>query len=228
MPGLKQAALLAYEHLKNCLKPYGYEPIPGTAGLWKHKHRPTVFCLCVDDFGIKYWSQKDADHICNSIGANFRYTVNKEGNHYCGLSIKWNYSKGYVDILMPKYVLEKLKNFCISKGFIHNIHRISIYQYNMVRKGINSLLLQRIINFFSSPKSREFNPSQEVFFIMKGPSTVLCCLQSMKSPPLRLNQPHIQKPNVNNSWTTQPLILKFISDTMPAILYFGYTVMLHT
>ena len=31
--GLKQAALLAYENLKNWLIPWGYEPIPAKVGL---------------------------------------------------------------------------------------------------------------------------------------------------------------------------------------------------
>merc|ERR1711884_591004 len=51
IPGLKQAEILAYEHLRNIIEPFGYYHIPGTAGLWKHKTRPTVFCLCIDDFG---------------------------------------------------------------------------------------------------------------------------------------------------------------------------------
>ena len=109
MPGLKQAAILAYKHLKNCLEPFGYEPIPGTVGMWHHKTRPTKFCLCVDDFGIKFWSKEDADHLCNSIGANFRYTVDKEGKDYCGLHLDWNYKRGYVDISMPKSIPDALK-----------------------------------------------------------------------------------------------------------------------
>jgi hypothetical protein len=36
MYGLKQAALLAYNHLVNNLASYGYRPIPHTIGLWKH------------------------------------------------------------------------------------------------------------------------------------------------------------------------------------------------
>ena len=109
MPGLKQAALLAYEHLKNSLAPYGYYPIPGTAGLWEHKSRPTKFCLCVDDFGVKYWSKEDKEHLCNSIGANFRFTINYEGKNYCGLTLDWQYKLGYVDISMPKFVPAALK-----------------------------------------------------------------------------------------------------------------------
>ena len=75
MPGLKQAALLACEHLKSSLAPYGHYPILGTISLWKHKTRQTIFCLCVDDFGVKYWSKEDADHLCNAIGANFRFAI---------------------------------------------------------------------------------------------------------------------------------------------------------
>jgi hypothetical protein len=62
----------------------------------------------VDDFGIKYWSKEDADHLCNVIGANFRYTVDLEGKNYCGLILDWNYALGYVNIHIPKYVQEIL------------------------------------------------------------------------------------------------------------------------
>ena len=53
MCGLKRAAVLAHNKLLNHLSNYGYYPLPNTTGLWGHKHRPTKFCLCVDDFGIK-------------------------------------------------------------------------------------------------------------------------------------------------------------------------------
>ena len=109
MPGLKQAALLAYDHLKASLSPYGYNPILGTIGMWKHESRPTIFCLCVDDFGAKYWSKEDADHLCNAIGMTYKYAVDREGQNYYGLSLDWNYVLGYVDISMPKYMPDTLK-----------------------------------------------------------------------------------------------------------------------
>lgn len=108
MPGLKQAAILAYQHLKNSLEPCGYAPIVGTVSLWKHNKRPTRFCLCVHDFGVKYWSKSDADHLCNSVRANFRYAVDKEGKNYCGLTLSWNYQLGYADASMPKYAPKAL------------------------------------------------------------------------------------------------------------------------
>ena len=39
MYGLKQAALLAYNNLKDSLEPHGYSPIVGTVGMWEHKTR---------------------------------------------------------------------------------------------------------------------------------------------------------------------------------------------
>ena len=59
MYGLRQAAILAYQYLQKTLKPHGYYPVPGTVGMWKHQTRPIHFCLCVDDFGIKYFDKKN-------------------------------------------------------------------------------------------------------------------------------------------------------------------------
>lgn len=68
---LKQAALLAYLQLVTFLKSHGYYPEKHCMRIWSHKTRKTKFCLCVDDFGIKYFNKSDADHLltmrCNSI-----------------------------------------------------------------------------------------------------------------------------------------------------------------
>jgi len=147
MPGLKQAAILAYEHLKRCLLPYGYEPIKGTIGLWHHKTRPTKFCLCVDDFGIKYWSKEDENHLCNAIGANYRYTVDREGKHYCGLTLTWNYDKGFVDISMPKAIPSILKKLNYkSKGHPqYSPHRHVPIQYG--KKGSQQMTSNNVSPF---------------------------------------------------------------------------------
>ena len=109
MYGLKQAAILAYTQLKKQLLPHGYTPVEGTVGIWKHATRRTRFCLCVDDFGIKYYSQSDADHLLCAIGQTYKYTTDWEGKHYCGLSFNWNYIEGYVDVSMPGYVQKTLQ-----------------------------------------------------------------------------------------------------------------------
>jgi hypothetical protein len=109
MYGLKQAALLAYKHLVNQLEPHGYIPCPYTTGLWSHKTRPTKFCLCVDDFGVKYFTEADANHLLGSLRAHYKISVDWEGKNYCGLSIKWNYAKQFVDVSMPGYVVSTLE-----------------------------------------------------------------------------------------------------------------------
>ena len=109
MYGLKQAALLAYQHLVNQLAPHGYHPCPYTTGLWEHDTRPTNFCLCINDFGVKYVSTADADHLLNSLRQHYKISVDWAGTDYCGLSIKWNYAKKYVDISMPGYIASTLE-----------------------------------------------------------------------------------------------------------------------
>ena len=66
MYGLKQAVLLAFEHLKSNLAPHVYDPIPHTNGMWKHKTRNITFCLCIDDFGVKHIKKVDVDHLLNN------------------------------------------------------------------------------------------------------------------------------------------------------------------
>ena len=88
MYGLKQAAVLAYNNLVNNLREHGYAPIPQTVGLWKHKTLPTTFCLCVDDFGIKYFKKEHADHLLNALRTKYKISVDWTGSNYCGLHLK--------------------------------------------------------------------------------------------------------------------------------------------
>ena len=85
MHGLKQAAILAYDYIKH-LKDSGYHPVQGTVGLWTHKSRNIQFCLCVDDFGVKYFRKEDVDHLLQSIGSIYKYTTDWTGKNYCGMT----------------------------------------------------------------------------------------------------------------------------------------------
>ena len=109
--GLKEAGLLAFKHLVTNLKPHGYEPMPFTPGLWRHITRPTTFTLCVDDFGVKYFSTDDANHLITAIQTNYDTTIDWSGSLYCGLNLEWNYDAGYVDVSMNDYVKRSLERF---------------------------------------------------------------------------------------------------------------------
>ena len=53
----KTSSATSLQFLKQNLEPHGYIPIPYTTGRWKHEYRKIVFCLCVDDFGVKYYKK---------------------------------------------------------------------------------------------------------------------------------------------------------------------------
>ena len=63
MYGLKQAAFLAYNTVSNLLVNAEYKPILGSLGLWRYKKRNIMFCLYVDDFGVKYHNVEDLRHL---------------------------------------------------------------------------------------------------------------------------------------------------------------------
>ena len=111
MYGLKQAARLAYDDLVKHLSKYGYYPDKICQNIWSHKTRKTKFCLCVDDFGVKYFNKEDKDHLCSALKEKYDITTDMSGKNFCGLTLNWNYSHGYVDVSMPNFVkktLEKL------------------------------------------------------------------------------------------------------------------------
>ena len=109
--GLKEAGLIAFKQLVTNLAPFGYVPMKYTPGLWRHQTKPTTFALCVDDFGVKYFSKPDALHLIQALKTNYEITIDWTGNAYCGLDLEWNYQKGFVDVSMKGYVKRALTRF---------------------------------------------------------------------------------------------------------------------
>ncbi len=87
MYSLKEAAILAYNKLVQHITPKGYFPIEGTAGLRKYKTRQTIFCLCVDDFGIKYFNRDDIIHFQDPLKDHFKFHMDWEDANYIGLKL---------------------------------------------------------------------------------------------------------------------------------------------
>ena len=67
--------------------------------------------MFVDDFGIKYYRKSDLKKLLKALQVNYKITTDFSGQNYCGLTIKWNYDKGFVDISMPGYVTKALDKF---------------------------------------------------------------------------------------------------------------------
>ena len=77
--------------------------------MWKHNTTQTIFCLYVDDFGIKFFNKEDAQHLLDTLGTHYTCTVDWAGINFYGLTLEWDYDKGHTDVSMPDYVKDALK-----------------------------------------------------------------------------------------------------------------------
>ena len=109
--GLPQAGILANKLLRQRLRPHGYYEVPHTPGLWKHVSNATQFTLTVDDFGVKYVGQHNAQHLITALRQHYDVEEDWDGSLYCGISLKWNYDTRHVDINMPGYIEKLLVRF---------------------------------------------------------------------------------------------------------------------
>ncbi len=78
------------KRLRRKLVPFGYYKCIKTPGLWKHETRPLTFSLVADDFGVKYESKDDVDHLIASIKSTYKVTKDWTGNLYCSISLNWD------------------------------------------------------------------------------------------------------------------------------------------
>ena len=74
-------------------------------------HTPKKYALCVYEFGVKYFSKTDANHLINALQQNYNTTTDWTGTLYCGLTLQWNYEERWVYIHMPGYVIRVLNFF---------------------------------------------------------------------------------------------------------------------
>ena len=109
MYGLRNTAILAYDNLKEKIKPYGYHPVVGTVRLWKHETKRTKFCVCIDDFGVKTFNKNDVQHLLNVLQSAYNITIDWTGSQYYGLHLKWDYEKGYVAVSTSRYILKAVE-----------------------------------------------------------------------------------------------------------------------
>ena len=111
MYGLPQGGLIAQELLEKRLNKRGLYQSQFTPGLWLHKTRNIQFALVVDDFGIKYVKDEDAQYLIDSLTPHYDITVNQEGKRFIGLTLEWDYKNRRVHISMPGYVIKALARF---------------------------------------------------------------------------------------------------------------------
>jgi hypothetical protein len=111
MYGLPQAGIIAQQLLKERLEKDGYRQSKTTPGLWQQDTRPISFSLVVDDFGVKYVGEENAQHLLDTVRKHYKCSCDWKGERYCGLSIKWDYAGRKVHLSMPGYVRKALTRF---------------------------------------------------------------------------------------------------------------------
>jgi hypothetical protein len=88
MYGLPQAGRLANDQLVTFLAPHGYKPCATTPGLWQHTTRNIIFSLIINNFGIRYTTRADANHLIATLKSTYEVSLDWTGSRYCGLSLK--------------------------------------------------------------------------------------------------------------------------------------------
>ena len=72
------------------------------------------FALVVYDFLCSY-ENDDIEHLKAVLSEPYQITVDPQATKFCGMSLKWDYDNGHVDISMPGYVEKALHKFTHTK-----------------------------------------------------------------------------------------------------------------
>jgi hypothetical protein len=82
-----QAGILANQLLEKRLAKKGYYQCQHTPSLWQHVWRSIIFCLVVDDFGIKVTHKSDVIHLKEALEEHYTVAVNWKGTLFCGVKL---------------------------------------------------------------------------------------------------------------------------------------------
>jgi hypothetical protein len=115
MYGLPQAGSNSHDELQERLNKEGYFQSLIVPGLWRHRTRPTLFALVVDDFAIKYMSDDDLDHLIKTLRKYYDVTVDYEGKEYLKIELDWDYENRCVHLSMAPYLKKALAQFGVEK-----------------------------------------------------------------------------------------------------------------
>ena len=75
------------------------------------RYRPVWFTLVVDDFGIKYIGQENAQHLIDALKYFYEVEIYWKRKFYCGIILDWHYDAKYGNISMPNYVRKQLTQY---------------------------------------------------------------------------------------------------------------------
>jgi hypothetical protein len=126
MYGLPQSGPNSHDELEERLNKEGYYKSPLVPALWKHKTGPTQFVLIVDDFGIKYFTTEDLDHLINTLKKYYDVKVDPEGKELVKIEVDWDYKNRKVHLSMKPYLDKSLRQF---DNVVPTKHQHSLYPH---------------------------------------------------------------------------------------------------
>jgi hypothetical protein len=113
-----------------------------TPGYWHHNWCPISFTLVVNDFGVKYISKEDIEHLASVLKQDYKIDVDWKGTQYLGLTLDWDYATRKVHISMPGYIEKTLVRFAhvppTKPQMQPHSHTIPTYTTVQYAKAINS------------------------------------------------------------------------------------------
>ena len=110
--GLPQAGILAQDRLVKHLATYGYIQAEHTPCLFRHVSNSVSFTLVVDDFGIKYTTAEDADHLLSALRELYIMTEDRAAHQkYVGITIDHDRTRHTISLSMPGYVNKAIARF---------------------------------------------------------------------------------------------------------------------
>ena len=111
MYGLPQAVRLAYNELVRQLETHGYDPCRHTPGIWRHKWRPIPFSPVVKTFWYEICGWAHAEHLVNTLQQYLTLKMDRAGTLYCGITLKWDYTRNTVNLIMTGYINAELLKY---------------------------------------------------------------------------------------------------------------------
>ena len=115
MYGLPQAGSLGHDLLELRLNKEGYYQSKIVPGLWQHENRPITFTVVVDDFGIKYMTEQDLDHLIKTLHQYCDISLDLSGKEYVKIELDWDYKNKCVHLSMAPYLKKALTQFGVKK-----------------------------------------------------------------------------------------------------------------
>ncbi len=77
----------------------------------KPNTRRTQFVLIVDDFGIKYFTKSDLDHLIDTLKQHYNVAVDTEAKEIVKIELDWDYMNRKVHLSMKPYLDKSLRQF---------------------------------------------------------------------------------------------------------------------